>query len=615
MGFFANLFKSSNDRELAKIEKTVDKIEALEPQFEAMSDEELRACTEKYKERIQNGEKLEDLLVEAFATVREASKRVLGMRHFRVQLIGGVVLFQGRIAEMRTGEGKTLVATLAAYLAALEGKGVHVVTVNEYLAKRDAEWMGKIYKFLGLTVGINMAQAPADYKRAQYACDIMYTTNNELGFDYLRDNMVNDKSQMVQRGLHFAIVDEVDSILIDEARTPLIISGRGQKSADTYITANRFVKTLKEEDYELGEKEKTVFLNESGAEKAEKYFGIENLADYENQELKHYIDNALKANIIMKRETDYLVVDNEIIIVDEFTGRQMIGRRYSNGLHQAIEAKENVPIKSENKTLATITFQNLFRLYPKLSGMTGTASTEKNEFESIYALDIVEIPTNKPVMRIDREDQLYMTKRAKYNAVINDVIECYQKGQPVLVGTVSVDKSEELSMLLKRNKIPHNVLNAKNHEKEAEIVAQAGKLKAVTIATNMAGRGTDILLGGNAEFLTREKLDRMGYSHELIEIASSHATIDQDNKDALKARADYEKYYELFKQDVDKEKELVVQAGGLKIIGTERHESRRIDNQLRGRSGRQGDPGESIFYLSMEDDVMRIFGGDRMKAM
>ena len=615
MGFFSNLFKSANDRELAKIEKTVDKIEALEPQFEAMSDDELRACTEKYKQRIQDGEKLEDVLVEAFATVREASKRVLGMRHFRVQLIGGVVLFQGRIAEMRTGEGKTLVATLAAYLAALEGKGVHVVTVNEYLAKRDAEWMGKIYKFLGLTVGINLAQAPADYKRAQYACDIMYTTNNELGFDYLRDNMVNDKSQMVQRGLHFAIIDEVDSILIDEARTPLIISGRGQKSADTYIAANRFVKTLKEEDYELGEKEKTVFLNEQGSEKAEKYFNIENLADYENQELKHYIDNALRANVIMKKEKDYLVVDNEVIIVDEFTGRQMIGRRYSNGLHQAIEAKENVPIKSENKTLATITFQNLFRLYPKLSGMTGTASTEKNEFESIYSLDIVEIPTNKPVIRKDYNDQLYMTKKAKYNAVVEDVLNCYQKGQPVLVGTVSVDKSEELSMLFKRNKIPHNVLNAKNHEKEAEIVAQAGKLRAVTIATNMAGRGTDILLGGNAEFLTKEKLDKMGYSHELIEIASSHAPIAEDDKESLKARADYEKYYALFKADVDKEHDEVAAVGGLKIIGTERHESRRIDNQLRGRAGRQGDPGESIFYLSMEDDVMRIFGGDRMKAI
>ena len=610
MGFFSNLFKSYNDRELAKIEKTVDKIEALEPQFEAMSDDELRACTDKYKERIQNGEKLEDVLVEAFATVREASKRVLGMRHFRVQLIGGIVLFQGRIAEMRTGEGKTLVATLAAYLAALEGKGVHVVTVNEYLAKRDAEWMGKIYKFLGLTVGINLTQASPDYKRAQYNCDIMYTTNNELGFDYLRDNMVNDKSQMVQRGLHFAIIDEVDSILIDEARTPLIISGRGQKSADTYIAANRFVKTLTPDDYELQEKEKTVFLNESGSEKAEKFFGIENLADYENQELKHYIDNALRANIIMKKEKDYLVIDNEIIIVDEFTGRQMIGRRYSNGLHQAIEAKENVPIKSENKTLATITFQNLFRLYPKLSGMTGTASTEKNEFASIYSLDIVEIPTNKPVIRIDRNDQLYMTKRAKYNAVIRDVIECYQKGQPVLVGTVSVDKSEELSNLLKRNKIPHNVLNAKNHEKEAEIVAQAGKLRAVTIATNMAGRGTDILLGGNAEFLTREKLEKMGYNHELIEIASSHATIDPENKDALKARADYEKYYELFKADVDKEKEEVVKAGGLKIIGTERHESRRIDNQLRGRSGRQGDPGISRFYIGLDDDLMKIFGGN-----
>ncbi len=615
MGFFSNLFKSANDKELAKIEKIVDKIEAIEPQFEAMSDDELRACTETYKQRIQNGEKLDDVLVEAFATVREASKRVLGMRHFRVQLIGGVVLYQGRIAEMKTGEGKTLVATLAAYLMALEGKGVHVVTVNEYLAKRDAEWMGKIYKFLGLSVGINLAQTAPEYKRAQYACDIMYTTNNELGFDYLRDNMVNDKSQMVQRGLHFAIIDEVDSILIDEARTPLIISGRGQKSADTYIAANRFVKTLKEEDYELQEKEKTVFLNEAGAEKAEKYFGIENLADYENQELKHYIDNALRANIIMKREKDYLVVDNEIIIVDEFTGRQMIGRRYSNGLHQAIEAKENVPIKSENKTLATITFQNLFRLYPKLSGMTGTASTEKNEFESIYSLDIVEIPTNKPVIRVDRNDQLYMTKKAKYNAVVQDVIECYQKGQPVLVGTVSVEKSEELSMLFKRNKIPHNVLNAKNHEKEAEIVAQAGKFKAVTIATNMAGRGTDILLGGNAEFLTKEKMDKMGYSHDLIEIASSHAPIAEGDTDSLKARADFEKYYALFKADVDKEKELVVAAGGLKIIGTERHESRRIDNQLRGRSGRQGDPGESIFYLSMEDEIIRVFGGDTMKAM
>ena len=615
MGFLSNIFKSANDRELARIEKIVDKIEAIEPQFEAMSDEEFRACTDKYKERLKNGETLDDLMVEAFATVREASKRVLGMRHFRVQLIGGVVLFQGRIAEMRTGEGKTLVATLAAYLAALEGKGVHVVTVNEYLAKRDAEWMGKVYKFLGLTVGINQSQTQPDYKRAQYACDITYTTNNELGFDYLRDNMVNDNSQMVQRGLHFAIVDEVDSILIDEARTPLIISGRGEKSADTYITANRFVKTLKPEDYEMGDKEKTVFLNESGSEKAEKYFGIENLADYENQELKHYIDNALKANIIMKKEKDYLVIDNEIIIVDEFTGRQMIGRRYSNGLHQAIEAKENVPIKSENKTLATITFQNLFRLYPKLSGMTGTASTEKNEFESIYSLDIVEIPTNKPVIRKDYNDQLYMTMKAKYNAVLNDVIQCYQKGQPVLIGTVSVDKSEELSMLFKRNKIPHNVLNAKNHEKEAEIVAQAGKFKAVTIATNMAGRGTDILLGGNAEFLTREKLEKMGYSHDLIEIASSHAPIEPDDKDALKARADYEKYYVLFEQDVEKEKEKVVEVGGLKIIGTERHESRRIDNQLRGRAGRQGDPGESIFYLSMEDDVMRVFGGDRMKAM
>ena len=615
MGFLKKIFMSSNERELSKIEKIVDKIEALEPKFEAMSDEELSSCTEQYKERVKNGESLDDLLPEAFATVREASKRVLNMRHFRVQLIGGVVLYQGRIAEMRTGEGKTLVATLAAYLAALEGKGVHVVTVNEYLAKRDAEWMGKIYKFLGLSVGVNLAQSSPEYKRAQYACDITYTTNNELGFDYLRDNMVTSKEDMVQRDLHFAIIDEVDSILIDEARTPLIISGRGTKSADTYITANRFVKTLTPDDYEIGEKEKSIFLNENGALKAEKYFNIENLADYENQELKHYIDNALKANFIMKRENDYIVVDGEIIIVDEFTGRQMIGRRYSNGLHQAIEAKENVPIKSENKTLATITFQNLFRLYPKLSGMTGTAMTEKAEFNDIYALDIVEIPTNKPVMRIDRNDQLYMTKAAKYKAVLEDVIQCYQKGQPVLIGTVSVEKSEELSNLLKRNKIPHNVLNAKNHEKEAEIVAQAGKYQAVTIATNMAGRGTDILLGGNPEFLTKEKLAKLGYPHEVIELASSFAHIADDDKEGLKAREDYKKYYELFKKDVDVEKEKVLAAGGLKIIGTERHESRRIDNQLRGRSGRQGDPGESVFYLSMEDDVMRVFGGDQMKSM
>lgn len=615
MGFFSKLFASHNDRELAKINKIVDKIEELEPLYESKTDDELRACTQEFKDRVASGTKLEDIMPEAYAVVREASKRVLGMRHFRVQLIGGVVLFQGRIAEMRTGEGKTLVATLAAYLAALEGKGVHVVTVNEYLAKRDAEWMGKIYKFLGLSVGVNLAHTDGDYKRAQYMCDIMYTTNNELGFDYLRDNMVNDKSQKVQRPLNFAIIDEVDSILIDEARTPLIISGRGNKSADTYIAANRFVKTLNDQDYDLQEKEKTVYLNEKGAEKAEKYFNIENLSDYENQELKRYIDNALKAHFIMKKEINYIVVDNEVVIVDEFTGRQMIGRRYSNGLHQAIEAKENVPIKSEDRTLATITFQNLFRLYPKLSGMTGTAATEKTEFESIYALDIIEIPTNKPVQRIDRNDVLYMTKKAKYNAVIQDIISCYQKGQPVLVGTVSVEKSEELSNLLKRNKIPHNVLNAKNHEKEAEIVAQAGKFKAVTIATNMAGRGTDILLGGNPEFLTKEKMDKLGYPHDLIELACSFAHIDENNLEAIKARNDYKKYYELFAKDVAEEKEKVIAVGGLKIIGTERHESRRIDNQLRGRAGRQGDPGETIFYLSMEDDVMRIFGGEQMKSI
>lgn len=623
----SKLFPSYNDRELKKINKIVDKIEALEEEFKQKTDEELRACTQKYIERVAEGESLDSLLPEAFATVREASARILNMRHFRVQLIGGVVLFQGRIAEMRTGEGKTLVATLPAYLAALTKKGVHIVTVNEYLAKRDAEWMGKIFKFLGLTVGINLARTSEEYKRAQYNCDIMYTTNNELGFDYLRDNMVKDKSQMVQRDLSFAIIDEVDSILIDEARTPLIISGRGGKSSDVYITANRFIKTLKAPnpdaedekerlgDYEVGEKEKSVFLNEYGTAKAEKYFNVENLSDYENQELKHYIDNALKANVIMKKENNYLVVDNEVIIIDEFTGRQMIGRRYSDGLHQAIEAKENVPIKSEDKTLATITFQNFFRLYKKLSGMTGTASTEKVEFETIYALDIVEIPTNKPVARIDMEDQLYMTKVAKYRAIVEDVLKCREKGQPVLVGTISVEKSEELSKIFTKNKIPHNVLNAKNHEKEAEIIAQAGKYGSVTIATNMAGRGTDILLGGNAEFLAKQKLVNLGYNHETIEEAISFATIPEDKVEVKKARADYNKYYELFKKDTDIEKEKVVAAGGLKIIGTERHESRRIDNQLRGRSGRQGDPGCSIFYLSMEDDIMRVFGGDNMKAM
>lgn len=610
MGIFGKIFPSHNDRELKKIYKTVDKIVALEEKFKAMSDDELKACTVQYMQRYQEGESLDSLLPEAFATVREASDRVLGMRHFYVQLVGGVVLYQGRIAEMRTGEGKTLVATLAGYLKALAKKGVHVVTVNEYLARRDAEWMGKVYKFLGLTVGINCSGMSSEEKVEAYNCDITYSTNNELGFDYLRDNMVKDNSMKVQRGLEFAIVDEVDSILVDEARTPLIISGRGKKSSDTYITANNFVHTLTPEDYEIGEKEKSIFLNENGTEKAEKYFNIENLSDYENQSLKHYIDNALKANFIMKEEDNYIVVDKEVVIIDEFTGRQMIGRRFSDGLHQAIEAKEGVPIKSEDKTMATITFQNFFRLYKRLSGMTGTAKTEENEFDTIYGLDVVVIPTNKPVVRIDEPDILFKTKKGKYNALVEDIKKCYAKRQPVLVGTLSVEKSEELSNILKKQGIPHNVLNAKNHEKEAEIVAQAGKSGAVTIATNMAGRGTDILLGGNPEFLAKQKLANLGYSHELIEQAVSYANTDDEA--ILKARADYKKYYELFAKDTNAEKQEVIAAGGLRIIGTERNESRRIDNQLRGRSGRQGDPGSSVFYLSMEDDIMRIFGGDHM---
>ncbi len=647
MGLFRTLFPSHNDRELKKLGKIADRIEALEPQFQAMTDEELRACTQSYRDRIAQGEDLDKLLPEAFATVREASKRVLNMRHFRVQLIGGIVLHQGRIAEMRTGEGKTLVATLAAYLNALPGKGMHIVTVNDYLARRDAEWMGKIFRFLGLTVGVNVAQMTPQEKQQAYACDILYSTNNELGFDYLRDNMVKKKESRVQRELHFAIVDEVDSILIDEARTPLIISGRGNKSSEGYVLANRFVKNLKGEyyvcpecgkqvvadkddngnvvcadcgvacenrsDYELSEKDKTVFLNENGAAKAEEYFHIENLADYENQELKHYIDNALRANYIMRRETDYLVRDGEVVIVDEFTGREMIGRRYSGGLHQAIEAKENVTVRSEDKTLATITFQNFFRLYRKISGMTGTAKTEETEFESIYKLDVVVIPTNKPIVRRDEQDKLYVNEDAKYRAIIRDVMECHERKQPVLVGTVSVEKSEKLSAALKKYKVPHKVLNAKNHALEAEIVAQAGQVGAVTIATNMAGRGTDILLGGNPEFLAKRKLESLGYAHDAIETAASF--FHTDDEQILKAREEYRKYYDLFAKDTEAEKQQVVSLGGLRIIGTERHESRRIDNQLRGRSGRQGDPGSSVFYLAMDDDMMRRFGGEQMQAI
>ena len=649
MGILSALFGSKDTRELNKLKKTADKVMALEPKFQAMTDEELAACTQQYKDRYAAGEKLDDLLPEAFATVREASWRVLGMKHFYVQVIGGIVLHQGRIAEMKTGEGKTLVATLPAYLNALTGEGMHIVTVNEYLAKYHCDWMGKVFRFLGLTVSCNLRSMKKPEKRAAYNCDIMYTTNSELGFDYLRDNMVIKAEDRVQRPLTFAIVDEVDSILIDEARTPLIISGRGQTSSEPYIKADKFVRTLEpgryvcpecgeeqsEEwiekcgktvycakcgavcehtgDFEIGEKNKTVYLNENGSAKAEEFYGIEDLSDFVNQKTKHYIDNALRAHFTMKREVNYIVVDGEVIIVDEFTGRQMIGRRFSNGLHQAIEAKEKVQIKAEDKTLASITYQNFFRLYKKLSGMTGTAKTEENEFETIYKLDVVVIPTNKPMIRKDEPDKLYVTHKAKLQAIVEDIKDCYQRRQPVLVGTISVERSEELSDLLKKNKVPHNVLNAKNHALEAEIVAQAGKLGAVTIATNMAGRGTDIMLGGNPDFLAKKKLESAGYKHDIVEQATSHAhTTDEE---ILKARKDYKKYYDLFKQETDKEKEEVVALGGLRIIGTERHESRRIDNQLRGRSGRQGDPGSSVFYISADDDLLRIFGGDMLKNL
>ena len=662
MGLFRKIFPSRNDRRLKKINKIVDKIEALADTFKAMTDEELQGCTQKYIDRYNEGESLDSLLPEAFATMREASERVLGMRHFRVQLIGGVVLYQGRIAEMRTGEGKTLVATLPAYLQAIAKKGVHIVTVNEYLAKRDAEWMGKVFKFLGLTVGVNYSGLRE--KVEAYNCDILYSTNSELGFDYLKDNMAKDKSQRVQRGLDFVIVDEMDSILIDEARTPLIISGRGGKPSDEYVRANEFVKRLvapvqkkveeeeldeeeidsqdeefeskkskklgkkqveetvvddaeqEEEiqpDFEIGEKEKSVYLNEYGAQKAEQFYGIENLSDYENQSIKHYIDNALRANFIMKEGVNYIVVDKEVIIIDEFTGRQMIGRRFSDGLHQAIEAKENVPIRSEDKTLATITFQNFFRLYKKMSGMTGTAKTEENEFEAIYGLDVVVVPTNKPVQRIDEPDRLYKSRAGKYNALLQEISQCYQKGQPVLIGTISVEKSEELSRILNKNKIKHNVLNAKNHEKEAEIIAQAGKKGAVTIATNMAGRGTDILLGGNPDFLARQALERAGVAHAIIEQATM-LTQTQD-EEVLAARAEYKTQYDNFAKQTAEEKQEVLQLGGLRIIGTERNEARRIDNQLRGRSGRQGDPGSSVFFISLEDEMIKAFGGEQLKRL
>ena len=613
MGIFSTLF-DENERNVRKLKKIADKVEELSERFKAMSDEELQAITPALKERYNNGEKLDALLPEAFAAVREASTRVTGLRHYYVQLLGGITLHQGRIAEMKTGEGKTLVETLPAYLNALTGNGVHVVTVNDYLAKRDAEWMGKIYRFLGMSVGVILHDMKTEDKKAAYNADITYGTNNEFGFDYLRDNMAVTKEDRVQRGHAFAIVDEVDSILIDEARTPLIISGRGDKSSDMYIRANRFARTLKEgEDYTHEEKEKTVNLTDEGVAKAEKFFGVQNLTDLDNTALNHYINQAMKANVIMKKDVDYIVQDGQVLIVDEFTGRVMTGRRFSDGLHQAIEAKENVRVQSENRTLATITLQNYFRLYKKLSGMTGTAKTEEEEFQNIYNLDVVVIPTNLPMIRIDENDQIYTKKSGKIDAIIKDIKDCAERRQPVLVGTVSVEKSELLSKILHRERIFHNVLNAKNHKMEADIVAQAGRIGAVTIATNMAGRGTDIMLGGNPEYLAKQRLEKEGYSTEDIETATSFVKLDDEN--LIKLRDEYQRYYKSYKETCDKEKEEVIEAGGLRIIGTERHESRRIDNQLRGRAGRQGDPGASRFFLSLEDDLMRIFGGERVQGL
>ncbi|MBQ9108320.1 MAG: preprotein translocase subunit SecA [Clostridia bacterium] len=609
----ASIF-NENERKLRKIKKIAMKIDSLADTYKALTDEELTAKTAEFKARLEKGESLDSLLVEAFATVREAAARVLGMRPYFVQLMGGIALHQGRIAEMGTGEGKTLVATLPSYLNALTGKGVHVVTVNDYLAERDAAWMGKVHRFLGLTVGVILPSMRNDEKQKAYACDICYCTNNELGFDFLRDNMVVEKRAKVQRELNFAIVDEVDSILIDEARTPLIISGRGGKSSEMYKTADAFARTVREnDDFTIEEKEKAIMLTDEGVKKAEKYFKLDNLTDINNTDLYHHIKQALKAHYMMKRDRDYIVNDGEVLIVDEFTGRVMIGRRYNEGLHQAIEAKERVVIRSENKTLATITFQNFFRMYAKLSGMTGTAKTEEDEFEGIYRLDVVQIPPNRPSQRKDENDKIYTKESGKITAIVEDILECHKTGQPVLVGTVSVEKSEELSAILKRKGIPHNVLNAKYHKQEAEIVAQAGKEGMITIATNMAGRGTDIMLGGNAEFQAKKKMEKDGYPLDIIEMATSpHAYDDEKVKEAKKV---YLHHYEAFKKQCDVEKEKVVALGGLRIIGTERHESRRIDNQLRGRSGRQGDLGETVFYISMEDDVSRIFGGDKMKSI
>ena len=632
MGIFSKIFKSYSEKEVGRVMPTVDKINSLEPEIQKLTDSQLKAKTNEFKERLQKGETLDDILPEAFAVVREASKRVLGMRHFDVQLIGGIILHQGRIAEMKTGEGKTLVATLPVYLNALTGKGVHVVTVNDYLAKRDSEWMGKLYKFLGLTVGLVISRMEPAKKKEAYAADITYGTNNEYGFDYLRDNMVIRKEEMVQRPLSYAIVDEIDSILIDEARTPLIISGTAAQSSDLYKQANEFVrklkaKTLVEEDakdleqaednekydYIIDLKAKSATLTGKGTKKAEEFFKLENLNDIDNSEIVHHINQALRAHGIMKKDIDYIVKDGEVLIVDEFTGRIMYGRRYSDGLHQAIEAKENVKIANESKTLATITFQNYFRMYDKLSGMTGTAMTEEAEFREIYNLDVITIPTNKPMIRKDLNDIIYKNERAKFRAVVEDIKQSHSKGQPVLVGTVSIENSEKISSILKREGIKHEVLNAKYHEKEAEIIAQAGKYGAVTIATNMAGRGTDIMLGGNSEFLAKQEMRKQGYSDELIEQANAHN--ETNDEEILEARKTFNKYEQKFENEIKEEKEKVLAAGGLKIIGTERHESRRIDNQLRGRSGRQGDPGESRFYIALDDNLMKIFGGDMITSV
>lgn len=608
------LFGNENKSQVKKLKKIADKVMALEEKYKPYTNEQLRACTDEFRNRYKTGESLDQLLPEAYAVVREASARVLNMRHFYVQILGGIALHQGRIAEMATGEGKTLVATLPAYLNAISGKGVHVVTVNEYLAKRDAEWMGKVYKFLGLTVGVSLNGQNDTQKKQAYLADITYTTNNELGFDYLRDNMAISKNGRVQRGLNFAIVDEVDSILIDEARTPLIISGRGGKSTDGYANAQRFAKSLrKDDDVEIDIKTKQINLTEKGIRKAESFYKVDNLSDIENIELSHYINNALRANFIMHRDENYIVKDGEVIIVDEFTGRLSPGRRFSSGLHQAIEAKEGVDIRDENQTLATITFQNFFRLYSKLSGMTGTAKTEEGEFRTIYNLDVVIIPTNKPKQRIDYPDIMYISEKGKIKAIVEEIKDCAKSGQPTLIGTINIDKSELLSDALRREGIKHQVLNAKNNEKESEIVAQAGRKGAITIATNMAGRGTDILLGGNPEFMAKKELSERGFSDEEISYATAFNYVDDEKLNH--ARDEYSKLYEKFKAITDKEKEEVIALGGLHIIGTERHESRRIDNQLRGRAGRQGDPGSSIFFLSLDDDLFKRFATDKLRKL